>query len=182
MVATARKSKPLTAGLAQIEELTEVFSVQRQDLVDAVNALEKDLRAAKMRHLAKIKAAAARVKDAQAELSAAIEANRGEFEKPKTRTFFGIKVGFRKLIGTLSWTDPQQVVKLVKRHFPAQVDVLIRTTEVPVKDALAQLPAADLKRLGVSVGEDTDEVVIRATDSDVEKFVDALLKEAADTK
>lgn len=183
MVATTRKSKAtLSVGLARIEELTETFAEQRAQLVDRVALLDKDLRAAKMRHLAGIKAAAARVKDAQADLKAALEENKSEFEKPRSRTFFGIKVGFRKLVGTISWDDAAQVVKLIKKHFPGQAEVLIKTTESPVKDALGQLAAVDLKRLGCSVTEDSDEVQIKATDSDIDRVVDALLKETADSK
>ena len=56
---------------------------------------------------------------------------------------------------------------------------MIRTVEEPVKDALAQLPAADLRKLGVQVEEAGDHVYIKAADSDVDKLVAAILKEGA---
>lgn len=178
MVATAKKQQ--SQGLVLIEELTQAFQRERIALADKMNVLDKETRAIKMKHRAGIKAAAGRVKDAHSELRAAIEANAGEFVKPRTRSFFGIKVGFRKLVGTISWKDAAQVVTLIKKHFADQKDVLVKTTETPVKDALAQLSGADLKRLGCSVSEDTDEVVIKATDSDIDKLVDAFLKEGSD--
>ncbi|MDF1486722.1 hypothetical protein PY257_16355, partial [Ramlibacter sp. H39-3-26] len=55
-----------------------------------------------------------------------------------------------------------------------------KTTQRPVKDALAQLPAADLKKLGISITDAEDEVIVRAVDSEVDKLVDALLKQAGD--
>jgi hypothetical protein len=179
MATAAKRKQQLTEGLAHVEELTERYAEVRQTLVDRVTKLDSELRAARMRALAGIKKAAADVKDAQAELKVALEENKAEFEKPRTRTFAGIKVGFRKLVGSITWTDGEKVIALIKKHFADQAEVLIKTTETPVKDALAQLPAADLKRLGVSVGEDTDEAVIKATDSEIEKLVDALLKESA---
>jgi hypothetical protein len=175
--AAASKKKQLSEGLARVEELTDVYASHRQQLADKVALLERDLRAAKMRHLAGIKSAVTLVKDAEAELRAALDENKGEFEKPRSRTFFGIKVGWRKLVGSITWTDTTKVVALIKKHFPEQQEVLIKTTETPVADALSQLSGADLKRLGCTVEEDTDVQVLKATDSDIDKVVAALLKE-----
>lgn len=179
-LALAAKKKQLSSGLAHVEELAEVFASARQELSMRVGTLEADLLAIKRNRIASIRAAAAVAKDARAALEAAIEANKAEFEKPKTRTFHGIKVGFRKLVGTISWKDGDKVVALIKKHFPDQSDVLIRQVETPVKDALANLPVSDLKKIGCSVQDDTDELVIKAEDSAVDKLVDALLKETAE--
>ena len=176
-MASPKRKQQLSQGLARVEELTEVYSSHRQHLADKVALLEKDLRTAKMRHLAGIKSAVALVKDAEAELRTALDDNKGEFEKPRSRTFFGIKVGWRKLVGSITWSDTAKVIALIKKHFPEQQEVLIKTAEVPVADALAQLSGADLKRLGCTVEEDTDAQVLKATDSDIDKVVDALLKE-----
>ena len=48
-----------------------------------------------------------------------------------------------------------------------------------MKDALAQLPAAELHKLGVQVEEAGDRVYIKASDSEVDKLVVAILKEGA---
>ena len=52
--------------------------------------------------------------------------------------------------------------------------------EEPVKEQIAKLPTADLKRIGCSVTETGDERVIRPTDSSTDKLVNALLKEGED--
>ncbi len=174
-------TKTLPAGMAGIETLTEVFAKRRASVHALVLRLNQELEVVKTRRLPALKAAVAEAKDAQAALEAAVEANRDEFVKPKTRSFHGIKVGLRKLVGSLSWDDSNQVVKLIEKLFPDQADVLIKTEKKPVKDALAQLPGADLKRLGVSVEEDSDVVFIKPTDSEVDKFVDALLAERSET-
>lgn len=41
--------------------------------------------------------------------------------------------------------------------------------------ALEQLSAADLKRIGVSIKDDDDQVVVRDTESEIDKLVSALL-------
>lgn len=99
------------------------------------------------------------------------------FDTPRTVVFYGIKVGLQKGKGAIEWDDDAQVVKLIEKHFPEQADVLIKTTKKPVKKALAQLTVAELKKLGIVVEETGDQVVIKSTDSEIDKLVNALLKE-----
>jgi hypothetical protein len=87
-------------------------------------------------------------------------------------------LGYQKGKGKIDWEDPDQVVRLIKKHFPEQADVLIATSEKPVKEALNGLSAAELKKIGVSVVEGGEVIFIKPTDSAVDKMVDALLKEA----
>jgi hypothetical protein len=175
---TAAATTSRSEGIALVMKQTEIYAKRHSELAVRMGTLNKEIDALKRKHLKSILTAAASAKDARAELKALIEENRAEFEKPKTRTFFGIKVGFRKLIGTLSWDDSEKVVELIEKHLPDQAEVLIKTEKKPLKKPLEQLAAADLKKLGISVGEDSDEVVIAATDGDVEKAVDALLKDS----
>jgi hypothetical protein len=93
--------------------------------------------------------------------------------------FHGIKVGYKKGTGKIEWEDADQVVKLIKKHFPDQADVLIISSEKPAKDALAQLTAAELKKLGVLVEESGDVPFIKDTSSEVDKLVAAFLKDEA---
>ena len=64
---------------------------------------------------------------------------------------------------------------MIRKHFPDQAEILIKTTETPVRKALAMLPAADLKKIGVVMEDEGDEIVIRAADSDVDKIISANL-------
>jgi hypothetical protein len=82
-----------------------------------------------------------------------------------------------KAKGKITWADDDQVVKLIKKHLPDQADILIKTTEKPIRDTLQGLTAAELKRIGVTVDETGDVVVIKSTDSEIDKFVEALLKD-----
>lgn len=91
-----------------------------------------------------------------------------------------MKVGYQKGKGTISFEDADSVVARIKKHLPDQADVLIKLKETPVKDALAQLSAADLKKIGVTVSEAGDQVVIKPVDSEVDKMVDALLKDVGE--
>ena len=164
--------------LDAISRQAEVFSQSRALLAQRVTALQDGITALRRDHLPGIKRALARAAEVEAQLKALVEANPGAFEKPRTQVFSGVKVGFMKGKGALEMADADAVVARIKRLMPEQADVLIKTVERPVKDALAQLSAADLKRLGVTVTDASDQVVIKPVDSEVDKMVDALLKEA----
>lgn len=157
--------------------MTKEFSAEREKLSERIRTLEDDINALKRKRLPGIKATVKEVMYKQDFLKSALEESRELFVKPKTMIFHGVKIGFQKSKGKISWADDAQVVKLIKKHLPDQADILIKTTEKPLKDALANLPAADLKRIGVTVEETGDAVVIKSTDSEIDKFVDALLKE-----
>jgi hypothetical protein len=174
------KAKQLTAGLVTIEQRTAAYAEKWNALVKKVTDLDTEVRAIKRRRINGIRVASAAALDARAELKIALEENKVEFEKPRTRTFHGIKVGFRKLIGKITWEDGEQVVKLIKKHFADRVEILVKTTETPVKGALEQLSVVDLKKVGCSVGEDTDEAVITSVDTEITKLVDALLEDATE--
>ncbi|MCU1279180.1 MAG: hypothetical protein JWM53_2726, partial [bacterium] len=129
------------------------------------------------KYMERIKGHVARSKAAQAELRAEIEAHPELFVKPRTHILHGIKVGYRKATGKIDFDDADQVVKLIRKHFPEQFDVLVKTEETPIKKALVSLSAAELKKLGIEVNETGDVVEIKDTTSDVDKFVAALLKD-----
>jgi hypothetical protein len=164
-------------NLGEIEQLTKEFSEARQQLADRVRGLEDEIQTIKRRRLTGIKNTVNIVIEKQSHLKAAVEESSALFVKPRTMVLHGIKIGFQKEKGKISWTDNDQVIKLIKKHLPEQADVLIKTTEKPVKDALLNLPTADLKKIGCTVSETGDQVVIKSTDSEIDKFVDTLLKE-----
>lgn len=169
-------------NLANIETLTKAFSEARQHLADRVRTVEDEIQAIKRKHLPFVKKGINTVMEKQTILKDAIDQSRDLFVKPRTFVFHGVQVGVQKSKGKITWSDDAQVVKLIKKHLPEQADVLIKTTEKPVKDALKNLSAADLKRIGVTVDNTEDQVVIKSTDSEIDKFVEALLKDDKEEK
>ncbi len=165
------------ATLKEIEELTGKYADARGILCQRVDALERKLYDAKERYLPAIKTALSMTKEVEARLRAAIEESAAIFERPRTQVFHGVKVGYMKSKGSIEWEDADTVVRLIFRHFGDRADVLTRTTVVPNRQTLAELPAADLKKLGVSVTNDADAVVIKPVDGEVERIVNALLKD-----
>ena len=164
--------------LVQIEQQTKQYADALDVLTERVQALESELESIKRRKLRGIKEAVRKVKTIEAELHDTIEASPELFEKPRTQVISGIKVGILKSKGKITVEDDEKVVKLIRKYFSDQEDVLINTKETPVKKALGNLSAAELKRIGVTIEDTGDQVVIKSTDSNVDKLVSALLKEA----
>lgn len=171
-----------TTGIKDIDLLAQKYAAGREALIEEMKTLDAEISAAKARRLRTIRRLANQVAESKAELQCALEGAPSLFAKPRTKVFHGIKVGFAKAKGKIKFEDGDTVVRLIRKHFPTKIDELVKTVEQPVKAALALMSAAELKRIGVTVVETGDEVVIKATDSEIDKLVDALLTDADDQR
>jgi len=163
--------------LELIEKQTKEFADKRQKLSDGVQELQDKIEALKRELLPNIKAAAEDVAACQAALHETIEGNKAMFKKPKTMVIAGIRIGFKKQKGAISFESEEMVIKLIKKYFPDQEELLINTTEKVLKKGVEQLSGAELKKLGVKIADDSDEVMIKPIGDDIDKFVTALLEE-----
>jgi hypothetical protein len=166
--------------LTDIEKRAKAFADARADVAETVTTLNSGIEALKREYLPVLKRGIARAAEKFDNLRGLIDANPQLFIKPRTVVFHGVKVGYGKGKGGIKFDDAEQVVKLIKKHLPEQADVLIITKESPAKDALSQLSATDLKKIGCTVVNTGDQVVIKPTDSEVDKLVDTLLKGATE--
>ena len=163
--------------LKEIEALTTKYAAARGRLADDVRALNAAIEVAKREFLPSIRRRVAAAKDAEAALRDAIEGAPELFVRPRTLTIAGVKVGFQKGKGKISFDDADKVVALIEKHLPELAETLVQVTKKPVKDALLQLSVEDLKRIGCRVTGTGDQVLVKDTTSDVDKLVEPLLKE-----
>ena len=168
----------MATPLNEIERQAKKYAQAREQLAGIVTAMNDGIEAIKRDNMKRLKKAVAEAAEQKDALKALIESSPDAFIKPRSVILHGIKLGFQKGKGKIEWADADQVIRLIKKHFPEQADVLIATSEKPAKEALAQLTAAELKKLGISVTEGGDAVFIKPADSAVDKMVDALLKDA----
>lgn len=167
-----------TTPMTQIEQATQEFRKAYDLLEQRVDALEQEAQALKRRRLPGIKSAAQMVAERQSQLAALVERNPGLFEKPRTVTIAGIRVGIQKGKGKIVCDDPETTCRLIRKHFPDQADALIKVIEKPVLRSLGNMTTAELKRVGAAVTDTGDQIIIKPVDGDVDKLVNALLKEA----
>lgn len=170
--------------LTELEKTTKYFSDARRSLAEKVQSLEDEMTALKRRHLPGIRKAVEVAAEKQAILKAAIEESPELFKKPRTVIFWGVKVGFQKQKGKIEIdkADYDRVVKLIKKHYPDTWETYVQIKEKPMASTLEQLSAAELKKLGITVTETGDAVLIKSTDSEIDKLVNALLKDSEDVE
>ena len=166
----------MTNDFDPIEQSAKTLRGARDVLAERATTLQTDIETVTRRKIPGLRSAVAAVAQADADLKSAIERQPTLFTKPRSVVLHGLKLGFQKGKGKIDWEDDAQVVKLIRRHFPEQFDVLCKTTEMPIKAALAALSVAELKKLGVSVEETGDVVFVTDSTAGVDKLVKALLK------
>ena len=181
MISTNENAGGRAATLTDIANLTDAFAAEHTTLTSIMEDMNADLEKIKRRYLPIIRNAVANAAAKKLALHTAIAGSPGLFEKPKTQIFHGVKVGFRKGSGGIDWDDDAAVVERIEKMFTkAQADLLIKTTKKPIAKALEDLDVAELKKLGCRVEDTGDVVVIKPTDSEIEKAVAALLKDAVE--
>lgn len=166
------------ATMQDIEKLAAKMAAVRDALAGTWMAQQEEKAGIDKRFLPLIRKLTAEFKTAHERVSEAVAAAPELFVKPRSVILHGIKAGFQKGKGAMDWDDDEQVVKLIKKHFPELQDVLIKKTEKPVKAAMNELPTADLKRIGVTVEDTGDVAFVKLADGDIAKMIKALLRDA----
>ena len=106
-----------------------------------------------------------------AHLKQAIEASPQLFERPRTHSWHGVRVGLVKQKGQVIAADEARTIALIERHYPEQAPSAVKTTKRLVKEALREWTSVMLKRCGLAIGAATDKVLIRPVDSQLDKEV-----------
>ena len=151
----------------------------KQDALSAVSGkLNRALEEAKDKYMAEIKAAVRAVADGRAEIHNYVDSHRDLFDKSRSQTMHGIRVGLQKGRGVVECDDETKAIAWIRSHCEAdEVDVLVRTSEKLNKTALADVEGSDLKKMGVQVIKTGDKIFIKDVDSEVEKLIASMLKE-----
>jgi len=165
--------------LEQIHQSAEAFAAARNCLIAAIQTYDDAVQLAKDKHWPGIRELAGDTAIVKNELANLIDHARDLFDDPRTISVDGIKLGLRKAKGSINFADEDKVIELIGKHFPERRDEFIKTERFIKKKALETLSAADLKRIGVTVTADSDEVVIAPASGGVDKLVAAVLKEAS---
>lgn len=169
-------------SLLLIETKTKKYSEAYSELTKQISKMEAEIEKVKNKFIPDIKAGVHRIKAAGDDLYQSISDNKDLFVKPKTQVFHNIKVGYMKGKGKKEY-DNDTTVKLIRKNFPEQIaDTLIQVKETVISKAIEQLPASDLKKIGVNIVDAQDEVTIKPVDSEIKKVVDKIIGELNGTK
>jgi hypothetical protein len=167
------------ATMETIREKTVDFADRRELLRLRIDELHTKIEDLKREFLPRIQKAADEAANSREELKVLIEDGKALFQRPKTVIVSGITVGFKKGTGSITFDDEAMVIRKLRKEFqkPEEQEVYIKVTEKVKKGALKDLDVATLKKIGAKVESTGDVVVIKETKSDVEKLLNALLKD-----
>ena len=165
------------ATLGEIERITKDYSELTAELAALVSEMEDKIGNIKKEYTPKIAELAKKAAEEKALLKTAIEESHHLFQKPKTMVLYGVKIGFQKKKGKITILNKKATIKRIKEILPDKADVLIKVEEKLVKQALNNLTADELKKIGVEIQADTDEVIIKSTMDEIEKFINSLIDE-----
>jgi len=130
------------------------------------------------RHRSGLDAAAEEEARAKDKLQELLDAAPQLFSRPRSFIVNGVRAGYRKEEDTLFFSDEEAVIARIRALLPDQADLLIRTQESLVLDALPQLDGNDRRRVGISLVTGIDRPFITVGDSDVEKLAKTLIADA----
>jgi phage host-nuclease inhibitor protein Gam len=165
--------------MTQIDILTRTYAEARGKLAALVQELQTEMEFIRRKRIAPIKRLVAATADAHAALQAAISEGKDLFVKPRSVTIAGVKVGIQQKKPGIEIDDEDAVIARIREQLPKdQVELLLRVKTTVDRSALIDLSDADLKRLGVRRIEAVDQVLIKPVDTEVDKLVDALMREA----
>lgn len=168
------------ATMDQVKEAAKLYADNRELLALRVANLHTEIEELKRKHMPEILEAAGDTANVKETLAALIDESRELFAKPRSVIISGIRVGLKKGSGKNEIEDEEATIRLIHAHMPKKDwPLYIKTVEKVIKKPLEDLDGVTLKKIGVKVEGTGDVILIKATDSDVDKLVNAMLKEAA---
>lgn len=172
--------------LEDLQRRATVLSQTRDRLRDLLATMQAGIDTVKNGSLPDIRRVARTIARQHTKLADLIAANTDLFVKPRSYVQDGLKFGMQKQKGKLTWDDDEKLCARIRKLVDEgaltaeQAELCVRSKETPVAAALEKLDAKLIKRLGISVGADTDAPLIKSVDSEVEKAVNAVLRAATD--
>ncbi len=170
-----------TAQHTEIDSLAKRYSERRARVREIVDQIEDDVRAVHRKHRRALAEALATAAGCQDVLISRLREAVSLFVNPKTWSLHGIKLGFRKGSGKVEFDDEDALVAKLRKRYGEESDefrACVKTKHVIVKDALRDLDAKDLAKLGVTIEDVNDVPFVKGVESETDKLVKRLLKEA----
>ena len=160
----------------------EVLAKTHADNYSVVCGIVEELQAARdkidQKYLPLLRDKVATAQASRAKLLVAVQDSKEQFEKPRTRVFHGIKVGFAKGKAKLEVADDAVAVQRLEKFFGPDAVAFIHIEKTPNKEALQTLTPAMLRSFGITVTVGEEAAIAKPVDSDLEKTIKALLKQS----
>lgn len=171
----AAKSKTKDPRMVGIEAAAAEFGQIHDALADVITGCDREIAEVRRRHAPVILSHVRELVERRKVLARSIDAARDLFDKPRTRTLHGVRLGVMTQRGEISFDDEDLVIDRIRALLPEKAADLVKTNSSVVKTAIRDLDPAMLKRLGVEVRGDVDQTFVKVAKGDAEKAAAALL-------
>jgi hypothetical protein len=162
----------------EIEDAAAEYRRSLDHLLDVSSALDRRLREVQAEHAPVLRRAANQAAQDGAVLENLVAEAPEFFEKPRTRTLHGIRVGFQRTNASLSIPNEGQTVARIKELLPGRQSDLVEVKEKPKKRNLWALGRSMLERIGVTVQPEGEKIVVRPAESEAMKMAEQMLQAA----
>ena len=171
------KNDPLR--LDKIEDQAREYAAANAATLRLAEDLKAAIAAVCATHVGKIKMAAGAAAVEREALMELLKDAADLFAAPRrSLTVDGVRVGWKKERGKVVITDEAATVQRIRERLPEdQAELLIRRAEKVHKPGVFDLSAADLKRLGIKIEDDTDAPFIKDIEVPIDKLVAGLMDE-----
>lgn len=164
--------------ITAFHDAAALFRKHSDELAAIVADYNREASALRRTYSARVKRAFDRAMLAESALKVAIIAHPELFEDPRTHVAHGVRFGYRKGRGGISWDDDETLVERLQKNLADNWGRYVKLTYKPMKAALVTLDAATLKKLGVVTTGTKDAPVVALESGDLDKTVQSLLAEA----
>lgn len=168
-----------TAKLTELETAAKEFSAASKILRNIKEELDTEIDAVKAKYSTAFAEASKNAGEAYQMLLTLVESSEELFSDKKSMSINNVKFGYRKKAGTINIDNETFTIDRLRELFPKDADKYLSTKISISKKALNNLTAAELKKVGVNVIQDSSEAFVKLTDDEVQKLIDALVKESA---
>ncbi|PKL96801.1 MAG: hypothetical protein CVV18_00360 [Gammaproteobacteria bacterium HGW-Gammaproteobacteria-8] len=160
-----------------IELACQHYRAMRDNLRVQATAVNDCIEDIKRQYLPMLRTTLSCVADAETVLRDAVNASAPSmWARARTRIIHGVKVGWTKSRGKVTFDDESKVIERIRKLLPKdQVALLVRVRESVHKPGVYDLTAADLRRLGISIADDCDQVVVKDIESELDRALEKLL-------
>ena len=172
------KPQPEDGYMREVERLSEEYRLARDRLGTCLQTVQEEIDRVTRLALHDLRRYARAAVEVQSELGELIQSRPEQWDKPRTRTYSGVKVGLRRVAPKLVIPSPEATVDAIRQLHPGQADALIRVKEAPIVSALNGWSEEALAEIHAHPSPPQDELVIKDAFSDLEKALQKILGDA----
>lgn len=164
--------------LSDMETAARDFAAKSKVLRNYYEELNGEIETVKAKYLENIKAASSEAGESYQMLLTLINDAADLFKDKKSMTISGVKFGYHKKKRKLEISNEEFTINKIKELYGETADIYINTKLSVSKKALDNIPAGDLKKLGINIIQDTAEPFIKLTNDEVQKLIEAMVKKS----